>query len=170
MFNFSIGLAMAVFGHCSNKTIQAEPGTGVYKIWLGVLAVDVAVWLYLLPSTLLNMRVLLTGKTQIEILEGLYDDRIEDGSKKNDQEELTENYIDQLAEFLQAVRISRVHENLFIIFGTWNYFKAFFVPTERTLPLRGLEWSFLEGVPGTNSGIELHKANRKQEDDAELIL
>jgi len=34
-------------------------------------------------------------------------------------------------------------ENLYIIFGTSNLLKAILFPSERVLPLRGIEWSFL---------------------------
>lgn len=53
-----------------------------------VLALDMVVLLYALPSTLINWKIVLTGKTYSEEVQGLFDDREDDGSKKDDQDEL----------------------------------------------------------------------------------
>ena len=64
---------------------------------------------------------------------------------------------DQLAEFIRMYKVQSWKENLFIIFGTWNVASALAVPAERTLPLRGLEWSFMNS--STGSSLELKGGN-----------
>jgi hypothetical protein len=61
-------------------------------------------------------------------------------------------------------------ENLYVIFGTKSLFIALVVPNDRILPLRGLEWSFmnLTGNKNINAGsIEL--TNKKNDDTDNLI-
>jgi len=98
----------------------------------------------------------------VEINKGFYSFR---DSKKDD----LDDHQDQISDFLQSVRITKASENLFIIFGTWSWFQAVVMPKKRTLPLRGLEWSFMTGMP-PSSGIEMSRPNKEIEDDADLIL
>jgi len=41
-------------------------------------------------------------------------------------------------------KIDSWKENMFIIFGSSNLAAVIFIPLERRLPLRGLEWSFMD--------------------------
>ena len=49
----------------------------------------------------------------------------------------------QLYQFIKIYRIDQWKENIYIIFGTKNIFKALIFPAKNLLPLRGLEWSFM---------------------------
>lgn len=82
-------------------------------------------------------------------------------------EQVIEKHYDQLAQFLSENRLTNWRENLFILFGTWSYVKAICFPKERVLPLRGLEWSFIN--QGSGGQIELSSTNKKQDDTDNLL-
>ena len=55
-------------------------------------------------------------------------------------------------------KIESWNENLYVIFGTYNYFYALVFPFERILPLRGLEWSFMNLTGhGVGGSVEMVK-------------
>lgn len=55
-------------------------------------------------------------------------------------------------------KIESWSENLYIIFGTYNFIYAVIFPFERILPLRGLEWSFMNLTGhGIGGSVELTK-------------
>mgnify|MGYP000535889314 FL=1 len=55
-------------------------------------------------------------------------------------------------------KIESWSENLYVIFGTYNYLYAIIFPFERILPLRGLEWSFMNLTGhGVGGSVELVK-------------
>jgi hypothetical protein len=59
-------------------------------------------------------------------------------------ENVMQQHHDQLSEFVRMYKIDSWKENMFIIFGSSNLAAAVFIPLERPLPLRGLEWSFMD--------------------------
>ncbi len=55
-------------------------------------------------------------------------------------------------------KIESWNENLYVIFGTYNYLYALIFPFERILPLRGLEWSFMNLTGhGVGGSVEMIK-------------
>lgn len=64
-------------------------------------------------------------------------------------------------------KIESYKENLFVIFGTRSIILSLIVPSDRVLPLRGLEWSFMN-ITGSNTigSIEMTK---KSEDTDNLL-
>lgn len=64
-------------------------------------------------------------------------------------------------------KIDSWRENIYVIFGTWNVFAALLVPMERTLPLRGLEWSFISSQHDKNQSNADSKG--RQEDTENLL-
>jgi hypothetical protein len=64
-------------------------------------------------------------------------------------------------------KIESWSENLFVIFGTYNFIYAIIFPVERILPLRGLEWSFMNLTgSGVGGSVEMIK---KAEDTDNLL-
>ena len=64
-------------------------------------------------------------------------------------------------------KIESWSENLYVIFGTYNFIYAIMFPFERILPLRGLEWSFMNLTgSGVGGSVELVK---KAEDTDNLL-
>jgi hypothetical protein len=64
-------------------------------------------------------------------------------------------------------KIESWSENLFVIFGTYNFIYAIIFPFERILPLRGLEWSFMNLTgSGVGGSVEMIK---KAEDTDNLL-
>jgi hypothetical protein len=64
-------------------------------------------------------------------------------------------------------KIESWSENLFVIFGTYNFIYAIIFPFERILPLRGLEWSFMNLTgSGVGGSVEMVK---KAEDTDNLL-
>lgn len=114
-----------------------------YWLWATVLAFDSALGTLMLYLTFWHWFVALRGKTLVEIAKGFYSDK--EDSKKDDLDDLNVKHLDQISEFLKLARLTTTRENVYVIFGTWSLLKAVAVPTKRTLPLRGLEWSFLNG-------------------------
>ena len=66
--------------------------------------------------------------------------------------------------FIQIYRITSWRENLFIIFGTYNMLSAMLLPSDRILPLRGLEWSFM------NVASKIEMTTNKKNDDTDNLL
>lgn len=114
-----------------------------YWLWATVLAFDSALGTLMLYVTMWHWFIALSGKTQIEVEKDFYSDK--EDTKKDDLEDLSTKHLDQISEFLKQVRLTQTKENVYVIFGTWSLLKAIVVPTKKTLPLRGLEWSFLNG-------------------------
>ena len=78
-------------------------------------------------------------------------DATDDGESKKDNsthgqyiENVMQQHHDQLSEFVRMYKIDSWKENMFIIFGSCNLAAVIFIPLERPLPLRGLEWSFMD--------------------------
>jgi len=97
--------------------------------------------------TIWNWNIALNGKTNLEESKGLFKPRnLKKDEEENiyDPDDMLEIHYDKLAQFLKVHKLSKWRENLFIIFGTWSYLKAILIPYERILPLRGLEWSFID--------------------------
>jgi len=101
LFHATLGIGMLVYSLLSNDEIRTNVETSKldYIIWIIMLSLNMVAFFYILPSTVINWWTILSGKTQEEILNGLFDDRGDDEAKKNEEDELAE-YNDQLAEFL----------------------------------------------------------------------
>jgi len=54
-------------------------------------------------------------------------------------------------------KIESWSENLYVIFGTYNFIYAIVFPFERILPLRGLEWSFMNLTGPVTGSVEMVK-------------
>ena len=58
-----------------------------------------------------------------------------------------------------------------MIFGTQNLFMALALPSERILPLRGLEWSFMNLTGSKYHGGSIELTNKKTDDpDTDNLL
>lgn len=118
-----------------------------FYLFIGLYFTDVSLSLYVVPWTIWNWYMALSGSTNVEHQKQVF--------KQKFDEELDERF-----KFIQIYRITSMRENLFIIFGTQSFFSAILLPAERTLPLRGLEWSFMNFA----SKIELPSTNKKTDD------
>ena len=61
-------------------------------------------------------------------------------------------------------KIESWSENLYVIFGSYNFFLAIIFPFERILPLRGLEWSFMN-LTGNGVGGSLEMVKKAEDTD-----
>ena len=61
-------------------------------------------------------------------------------------------------------KIESWSENLYVIFGTYNFIYAIIFPFERILPLRGLEWSFMN-LTGHGAAGSVEMVKRAEDTD-----
>ena len=95
-------------------------------------------------------------------------------SRKFDEESNDHQESQERIKFIQIYRITSWRENIYIIFGTWSVFAAMWIPSERHLPLRGLEWSFMNFAAGSGSKLEMTargtgSSGKKNEDTDNLL-
>jgi hypothetical protein len=91
-------------------------------------------------------------------------------SKQVFKQNLKDEELDERFKFIQIYRITSRRENLFIIFGTWSFITAILLPAERILPLRGLEWSFMNFASKIEmSSTTTNKKNDDQNDTDNLL-
>lgn len=107
--------------------------------------------LVVLPLTAWTWRVALSGYTSEESARNMFKKNKDESHKYDD---VIQQHDYQLEQYVRTYKIDDWRENVFIIFGTWNLAGALLMPKERILPLRGLEWSFMELNEGGRSPLD----------------
>ena len=119
-----------------------------YYFFYSFFFCDLVLFVFMLPYCFWSWNLALNGKTHSEQRKGLFHGHNFCYAKKDKEnpyglDSAMEQHYSQLAQFIRTYKIDSWRENIFVIFGTWNVFAAVLLPMERTLPLRGLEWSFI---------------------------
>jgi hypothetical protein len=143
----SMALPAMVFTFAIRNQMPAKGSLELYG-FLIIYFIDVSLSVFIIPWTIWNWHLALRGSTALENSKQVF--------KEKNEEELDERF-----KFIQIYRITSMRENLFIIFGTQSFITALLLPAERNLPLRGLEWSFMNFA----SKIELTGTTNKKNDD-----
>ena len=134
-----------------------------YYCYAFLYFLDVALCFSVVPLTIWKWHLALSGQTSVEYAKQLFTSKYETHQKENGSprervsqnfEDIIEEHNDERARFIQNYRITSWRENIYVLFGTWNVFAALLIPSDRVLPLRGLEWSFQNFA--TSSGIEMY--------------
>ena len=129
-----------------------DKGSLDFYFFIALYFFDVFLSFLIIPWTVWNWHLAMTGSTQVEYSKQVFKQKEEESNERT--------------RFIKIYRITAWKENLFIIFGTWNIAKVIFLPSERILPLRGLEWSFMNFA----SKIELTGSTNKKNDDTDNLL
>ena len=131
--SITLPLLVATFVMRKHLPSSLKQGGLDYYAFLSIYSFDVLLSLIIIPYTIWNWRLALKGVTSVEYVKGFL-------SEDDKQQEYHDA---KLAQFIRMYKIDLWRENLFIIFGTWSFFYAILKPSDRLLPLRGLEWSFM---------------------------
>jgi hypothetical protein len=92
-----------------------ENGTVDFYCFLAIYVFDVTLTFFMVPWTIWNWRLALSGTTSVENSKQVFRQKFEED-------------MDERFKFIQIYRITSMSENLFIIFGTWSWLSAILLP------------------------------------------
>ena len=157
---FILYLSMALPAMCLTFGLRdkmPEKGSIDFYCFIAIYFLDVSLSLIVVPWAIWNWYLALSGSTSVEHSKQVF--------KQKFEEELDERF-----KFIQIYRITSMRENLFIIFGTWSFITAFLLPAERILPLRGLEWSFMNFASKIELSITTTNKKNDDQNDTDNLL